>query len=250
MTPHGSRRALPPVLLASLLALVWHAVLFAAAELVPGLDAPHLTSTLVTLCTLPVPLLAAAALGNWRYSGFAPDRGRPRAVAVTVPLFLVSLVYLVPGGIEGSGETLLRIAVFCLIVGLSEESLWRGVVHRVLARLGRTPAAVWGGVLFGLGHALSGLWFDRPIDDTAFQVASTAAFGFCYAAVRFDLATVWPLVAAHAVYDFAQYGSPGAAPWPVQLAVAAGFVAYGVWRLRRLDRTAVDGRTEPAPQPS
>lgn len=235
------------MLLASVLALLWHAVLFAAAELVPGQDEPHLTATLVTLCTLPVPLSAALAIGDWRYSGLAPVRKRPRAVAVTLPLFLVSVVYLAPG-IEGGSETLLRLAAFCLAVGITEESLWRGVVHRVLARLRRAPAAVWGGVLFGLGHALSAVWFGRPLDDTLFQVVSTAAFGFCYAAVRFDLATVWPLVAAHAVYNFAQIASPGAAPWLVQLAVAAGFVAYGAWRLRRLDRTSADERPAPVPQ--
>jgi hypothetical protein len=91
-------------------------------------------------------------------------------------------------------------------------------------------------VLFGLGHALSGLWFNRDLGDTLFQIVSTAAFGFGYAAVRFDLATIWPLVAAHALYNFTQYASPGAAHWLLQLGVAVGFVGYGIWLLRRLER--------------
>jgi membrane protease YdiL (CAAX protease family) len=221
-------------------------VLFTAAELVPSQDAPHAGATLITLCTLPVPVLAALALRDWRSTGFAPVRTGEPGFWVTVPLFLVSAVYVVPG-IEGGGPELVRLAVFCLVVGVTEESLSRGVAQHVLARLGRVRAAVWVGVLFGLGHALSGLWFGRDLGDTLFQVLSTAAFGFGYAAVRFHLATIWPLVAAHALYDFAQYASPGAAPWQVQLAVAAGFVGYGVWLLRRLDRRASPDEEAAAP---
>nr|WP_277605406.1 CPBP family intramembrane glutamic endopeptidase [Glycomyces sp. L485] len=183
-------------------------------------------------------------MGDWRYTGFAPIRSGVPVFGVTVPLFLVSAVYIVPG-IEGDGETLLRLAVFCLVVGITEESLSRGVVQRALTSVGRLPAAVWVGVLFGLGHALSGLWFGRDLGDTLFQVVSTAAFGFGYAAVRFHLTTVWPLVASHALYNFAQYASPGAAAWPVQAAVAVGFIGYGIWVLRLLDR-----RTEPTEEPA
>ncbi|GAB3647100.1 hypothetical protein GCM10028833_10350 [Glycomyces tarimensis] len=240
------------MLLAAGLTLLWHIVLFTAAELVPGQSRPHLGAALITLCTLPVVVLAAVAMGNWRYSGLAPVDSRPsrrRAVRLVAPLFLVSLVYTVPG-IEGSTETLLYLTLYCLAVGLTEESLSRGVVQRLLAPLGHVPAAVWVGVLFGLGHALSGVWFGRDLGDTLFQVVSTAAFGFGYAATRFHLATVWPLVASHAVYNFSQFASPGAAPWPVQAAVAAGFIAYGIWLLRLLDRHTTpppsNRRTTPA----
>ncbi|WP_170293663.1 MULTISPECIES: CPBP family intramembrane glutamic endopeptidase [Nocardiopsis] len=237
---------MPPLALAAALTLLWHAVLFAAAELVPSQDAPHLGATLITLCTLPVPVLAALAMGGWRHTGFAPIRTGVPGFGVTVPLFLVGAVYAVPG-IEGDGRTLVYLALFCLVVGVTEESLSRGVVQHVLARMGRLPAAVWVGVLFGLGHALSGAWFGRDLGDTLFQVLSTAAFGFGYAAVRFHLATIWPLVAAHALYNFVQYASPGAAPWPVQLGVAAGFVCYGLWLLRRLDHRSIPDEEAPAP---
>ncbi|GAB3227295.1 hypothetical protein GCM10027447_18250 [Glycomyces halotolerans] len=238
MPPREHTSRTRSLLLAAGLTLLWHVALFGAAELIPDQSRPHLGAALVTLCTLPVLVLAALVMGNWRYSGLAPVGPRPPASRTTrllSPLFLVSLVYVVPG-IEGGAEVLLYLAFYCLVVGLIEESLSRGLVQRLLAPLGHVPAAVWVGILFGLGHALSGLWFGRELGDTLFQVVSTAAFGFGYAAARFHLATVWPLVAAHAVYNFSQFASPGAAPWQVQAAVAVGFVAYGIWLLRLLGR--------------
>jgi hypothetical protein len=94
------------------------------------------------------------------------------------------------------------------------------------------------GVLFGLGHALSALWFNRPWDDSLVQVISTTAFGFGYAALRWHLATIWPLAFLHAMDDFFQLRSPGGAPLWWQAAVAVFFVAYGWWLLRRPARTA------------
>ena len=246
MSRRDSTSSSRPLTLAAALTLLWHAVLFTGAEHVPSQDAPHLGATLITLCTLPVSVLAALAMRDRRSTGFAPIRTVESGFWITMPLFLVSAVYVVPG-IEGGGAALARLAVYCLVVGITEESLSRGVVQHVLAPLGRLRAAVWVGVLFGLGHALSGLWFGRDLGDTLFQVLSTAAFGFGYAAVRFHLATIWPLAAAHALYNFAQYASPGAAPWQVQLGVAAGFVCYGAWLLRRLDRRASPDEKAPAP---
>ncbi|GIG70058.1 hypothetical protein Pen01_63530 [Phytomonospora endophytica] len=226
------------IALAAGLTVLWHAILFASAELVPVFDAAYLSTTLINLSTAPVALVAAFVLGDWRLTGFAPTPAHaaasPRAgrILLVLPLFAVNLVYLAQG-FEGDAETLLRLAGLCLAVGIAEESLSRGVVQHVLGGLPPARTAIAVGVLFGLGHALSGAWFETPVEDVAFQVVSTTAFGFGYAAARFHLATIWPLVAAHALDDQLQLASPGAAPWPVQLAVAVAFVAYGWWLLRR-----------------
>ncbi|HEY1177739.1 MAG TPA: CPBP family intramembrane glutamic endopeptidase [Phytomonospora sp.] len=237
MTPRRPAAVPAAIALAAGLTVLWHAVLFASAELVPVFDEPYLSTTLINLSTVPVALAAAFALRDWRLTGFAPTPAhvpasprRTRALLV-LPLFAVNLVYLAQG-FEGGPETLLRLAGLCLAVGIAEESLSRGVVQHVLGGMSPMATAACVAVLFGLGHALSGAWFEAPLEDVAFQVVSTTTFGFGYATARFHLATVWPLVAAHALDDHLQLASPGAAPWPVQLAVAVGFVAYGWWLLR------------------
>jgi hypothetical protein len=108
------------------------------------------------------------------------------------------------------------------------------VNQHVLARLGPTRAAVWVGVLFGLGHAVSALWFGRPWDDTVAQVVSTTAYGFGLAALRWHLGTIWPLVVLHASDNVVQLRSPGAAPLWWQAVIALLFVGYGWWLIRRL----------------
>jgi hypothetical protein len=127
---------------------------------------------------------------------------------------------------------------------VAEESLSRGVNQYVLSRLGVVRATIWVAVRFGLGHLVSGLWFDRPGDDTLAQVVSTTAYGFGLAAMRWRLATVWPLAGLHTADNFAQLRSPGAAPLWWQAAIAVLFVAYRGWLLRSAglgERPAVDG---------
>jgi membrane protease YdiL (CAAX protease family) len=145
------------------------------------------------------------------------------------------------GGLSGSATVLISSAVTMLTVGLAEETVSRGLVQRLLQPRGPAVAAVWVGVLFGLGHLLSGLWFERPLDDVAFQVGNTAAYGFCLAAVRWHVGTLWPLVVLHALVDVTSINSPGALPFAVQCVIVVLLVGYGGWLLRRLGRADQTG---------
>jgi uncharacterized protein len=218
-----------PLLRAAALTLLWHLVLFAAAFGLPELGVPlpgHPGAAVVSLVAALVPVAVLV-----RGRGRAPwlRRVLPRRPWLLLPVVLVSAGYLAPG-IEGSTSALASTAVAALAVALSEELLGRGVVQDALAPLGPRRQVLWVGLLFGLGHALSGAVFGRPLDDTVAQVVSTAAFGAGFAALRLHTGTIWPLVVLHAAYNWCQLVSPGAAPWPWQLAVAVGF-AGGAWAL-------------------
>ena len=153
----------------------------------------------------------------------------PRRPWLLLPVLPVCGSYPVPG-MGGGSDVLLPTAVFMLAVALSEELLSRGVVQDVLAPLGPRRQVLWVGLLFGQGHALSAAVFGRPLDDTLAQVVSAAALGAGFAALRSHVGTIWPLVVLHALSNWCQAVSPGAAPWPWQLAVAVGFAA-GAWVL-------------------
>lgn len=224
-----------PVGVAAGLTLAWHIMLFALAELVGGLSTswfPDLGSALVNAGTAAGILVLAAWMGWWRGAALG-WRGPDRAWWWCLPILAVTVSYAAPG-ITGSVTVLVSTAVTMLAVGIAEESLSRGVNQYVLGRLGVLRAAVWVGVLFGLGHALSALWFGRPWDDTVAQVVSTTAYGFGLAALRWHLGTIWPLVLLHASDNFVQLRSPGAAALWWQAVVALFFVAYGWWLIRRL----------------
>jgi uncharacterized protein len=221
-----------PLAAAVALELAWHAVLFLTDGVLPplGTDAwPDLGATVVNAVAVLVPLAVIARQGWWREPWLR--RLRPRRARLLAPALAVALLPLA-AGLEGGTGALVSSAGLFLVLGTSEELLSRGVVQRTLQALPPVPRAAWVGLLFGLGHVLSAVWFGRPLDDSVSQVISATAFGIGYAGLRMHVVAVWPLAVLHGLDDWTSVNSPGALPWPVQLAIAAGWVAYGL-RLAR-----------------
>ena len=231
-----------PLTLALAATLVWHALLFAVDDLLPPLAPdwfPDLGAAVVNL------VLAGLIVGlicwlRWQRETALVWRRPDRSWWLLTPLLAEALVHLT-GGLSGSATMLLSSAITMLTVGLAEETLSRGLVQRLLSPRGPAVAAVWVGLLFGFGHLLSGLWFERPLDDVAFQVVNTAAYGFCLAALRWHVGTLWPLVVLHALVDVTSINSPGALPFAVQCLIVVLLVGYGWELLRRLRRADEPG---------
>ncbi len=228
-----------PILTAVVLTMVWHVVLFALAEALAPLQPhwfPDLGYTLINLGAAAVPVGLILWLG-WTRSAALIWRRPDRSWWLLTPLALEAVSYSLDG-VVGTARELLSTAILCIAIGISEESLSRGLVQRVLAVLGPVRAAVWVGVLFGAGHTLSGIWFSRPMGDTIFITINAAAFGFACAALRWHLRTIWPLAAVHALGDFFQLVSPGNLPFAVRVVYLLGFIGYGWWLLKRLHEGA------------
>jgi membrane protease YdiL (CAAX protease family) len=236
------------MLIAVLLTLVWHAVLFALADPLAPLQPhwfPDVGYALIDLGAAAVPIGLILWLGWTRTAGLTwrrPDR----SWWLLTPLVLEALSYTVHGVVGSAGE-LVSGAVLYTALGISEEAISRGLVQRVLAGLGPVRAAVGTGLLFGAGHILSGIWFSHPVGDTIYIGINAAAFGFAFAALRRQLQTIWPLAAVHGLGDFTQILSPGNLPFTVRVAYMLAFVGYGWWLLRRLPggATALPSDTTP-----
>lgn len=223
-----------PILTAVLLTLAWHAVQFALADAIASLQPhwfPDLGYTLINLGSAAVPIGLILWLG-WTRSAGLIWRRPDRSWWLVTPLVLEALSYSIPG-VVGSARELLSAAVLYTALGISEESISRGLVQRVLAVFGPVRAAVGVALLFGAGHTLSGLWFSHPMGDTIFISINAAAFGFGCAALRWHLRTIWPLVAVHALGDFLQILSPGNLPFGVRAAYLLAYIGYGWWLLKR-----------------
>lgn len=216
------------VLVAAAVTVAWHGVLFAAAERLPplGTDAwPDTGATVVNLLAALVPVAVLVRYGWWRASWLR--RPRPLQAALLVPAVVFSLLPLAQG-LEGTTTALLSSALLFLCLGFSEELLSRGVVQELLGGLAPVARVLVVGLLFGLGHVLSAMWFGRPVGDSVFQVISAATFGVGYAALRLRTDAIWPLMLLHGLGDWTQINSPGAVPWPLQLLEAVLWVGYGV----------------------
>ena len=240
-----------PILSAVLLTLAWYVVLFALAEALASWDPhwfPDLGYTLINLGAALVPIGLIVWLG-WARSAGLIWRRPDRSWWLLAPLVLEAVSYSLDG-VVGSARELLSAAVLYTALGISEETLSRGLVQRVLTVLGPVRAAVGVALLFGAGHTLSGLWFAKALEDTIFLTINAGAFGFVCAALRWHLRTIWPLVGVHALGDFLQILSPGNLPFGVRVAYLFSFIGYGWWLLRRLPKDAarvtlrMDGQRE------
>lgn len=239
-----------PILGAVSISLAWYAVLFTPADTTSSWQPhwfPDLGYTLINLGAAAVPIGVIIWLG-WTRSAGLVWRRPDRSWWLVTPLVLEALSYGLHG-LEGSARVLLSAAVLYAALATSEEALSRGLVLRVLAVLGPVRAAVGVGVLFGLGHTLSGLWFEKDLIDTIFLTFNAGAFGFVCAALRWHLRTIWPLVFVHGLGDFVQILSPDYLPFAVRGGYLLSFIGYGWWLLRRLPEDAsaftskVDGGT-------
>ena len=95
------------------------------------------------------------------------------------------------GGLPGSSAQFFGSAVLFLALGLNEELLYRGVVQHATNTLGAVRSVAWVGLLFGLQHAGTGIFFGRSLYDAGSMVVSSSASGAAYAAVRLRIGTIW-----------------------------------------------------------
>lgn len=202
-------------------------------------------------------LVVIAALRWWRQSGLAvradPAGLRLFGWIVIVPLLIVgglwSYIATQSDGtprIPGFGT----IALLAILIGVFEETLFRGVLfHGLRQRLGPGAAVVMSALLFGGFHLVNAV-FGQSLFLTVIQIATATALGLFLAAIVLQTRTIWPAVALHALWDAYALSvplavaimpidpqgpqpSPGVASLfiPALLSLAS-FVIYRRWRRR------------------
>jgi membrane protease YdiL (CAAX protease family) len=148
-----------------------------------------------------VVVAATAVLGWWRETGLTDTwRQRPLALLAAAPPVLVWLV-ATPLLVTGPARWGLLPILLPLValVGISEELSCRGLVLYGLRRLGPLGAGLGTAAIFGLLHLIN--LTARPLGPTSLQVLAAFQVGLLFAALRLRMGTLWPVVAAHALFD-------------------------------------------------
>ncbi|MEU2913424.1 CPBP family intramembrane glutamic endopeptidase [Streptomyces massasporeus] len=222
----------------------WHLVLFAVAFTLPSIG--FAGPVLVNLAACVVPLAVVARLRWWRAPWLATLW--PRRPWLLAPACLVICLELTRG-VEGSAGTLAASALLMLSVGISEELYARGVMQELLRALSPWSLTLWIGLLFGLGHVLSGVVFGRSPDYIAFQVVHATVFGFLLAALRLHTVSIWPLALLHALSNWINSNSPGELPVWWEVARLLALTGYGAVLVRTSTReralSLAAGRPDP-----
>ncbi len=124
-------------------------------------------------------------------------------VAAAIPIALL-IYYLIAEPATVSMPSIVSICV-CLMAGISEEGLYRGVVASYVMRQTITKKKIWptmliSSILFALIHLLN-ILVGAPIDMTLFQVLSAFVLGLFLCALFLRSGSLIPPIIFHALYD-------------------------------------------------
>jgi uncharacterized protein len=178
------------------------------------------------------------SLGGWQRAGFRPfDRSRLWVYALA---FVPAIVNLAFGVKNAPLSILLGWLVVSLSAAVVEEGIYRGLILHALLPRGAWQAALISAGLFSLAHGLNVFAGYTPAY-VLLQVAYTFAIGFCFAAMLLRGGSLWPLVLAHTLINFAGFLAlpRGSASGVDAISVAVTFTyvviftAWGAWLLRR-----------------
>lgn len=155
-------------------------------------------AALVILTALTLALVAWLKL--WREAGYTA----PSAWCALPLLIFPALVTIVPPLVQGvNQEAMANIAMLSLayvLVGLHEETLYRGVMIHLLRHFSPMRITLLTAVLFGVSHMTNLIVRSNPALVLA-QGVGAFCFGVAYAALRLRTNTIWFLIALHAIHD-------------------------------------------------
>jgi len=124
------------------------------------------------------------------------------------------------------------------LTGYMEETMWRGVVLRVLRPTGTMQAVLIGSLLCGAAH-LSNIMFRESAALVAAQALGSFCGGIGYAALRLQTNAIWPVTALHMAGDL--IASIGALPKiPTLVTHDVIMLAIGLYLLRRNNNYTID----------
>ena len=239
MTEDAHRRApvRHPWLCALAVALCWRLAVYATSTGLPALAPaafPDLGAVVVNAVACLVPLAVVARLGWWRLPWLATVR--PRRWWPLVPLVALYAGRLAYGWDLGPARAL-DVTALVLVAATSEELYSRGVDQELLRAVAPLWRAVGVGLLFGVGHALSGVVFGRDLGYVAFQVPHAVVQGFALAAARVRVVSIWPLVLVHALSNLLVLAEPaGAVPDAWEAFELAAVLVTGLLLVRAAGR--------------
>ncbi len=200
-------------------------------------------------------LAAVARAGTRREVGLcAPVSARSLLLAWLPALYIAAGLGLAAHAGLPAPATTGWILFNTLLVGFSEELMFRGVLLRALRHALPVWPAVWlTSLAFGAIHSLN-VFITGDLRAALLQ--STAAFlsGLIFIALRLRTGSLWPGIVVHGLWDFATFllvanAAAGAADGPHEIRGAALLAPVllvlpnalcGLWLMRRIATTHAD----------
>lgn len=148
-----------------------------------------------------------------------------------VILALLLVVYTLVGNLASDVAptadwpiVLIKVFFLCIMVGIYEEGIFRGVLLGcLLPRMGKNKAGVFGAVfiasaIFGIAHvSFSEALSPMVLSQLVLKFLQSGMLGIFFCGLAVSTGNIWPGVFAHAFWDFALMGSSGVFEDPFEI---------------------------------
>lgn len=164
-------------------------------------------------------------------------RGSSRMVLYFLPLIIVKIPYLFYG-IENDADKIIALIYFTIVIGVSEEIYFRGIIlRRLLDSFTIKQSIIISALFFAMAHAsqaFSGIGMIMVV----LTVVNALIFGIITAELLLITESIIPLIIWHILYDFINWSSfAGGLTKVVIIAVeSAIIIAYACYLWIRLPK--------------
>lgn len=140
---------------------------------------------------------------KWASFGFKPVMAK-RNWLYYLPLLAILIVVCFQGFEHTPIATIAFYVGFAALVGFVEESIYRGIMIKILLPLGIIPAILTSSVLFSLTHILN-LLSGQSMGQTILQLVYALLTGIVLAQLFIKIGSIYPLILFHTVHNLIQF---------------------------------------------
>ncbi|WP_342560567.1 type II CAAX endopeptidase family protein [Psychrobacillus sp. FSL W7-1457] len=140
---------------------------------------------------------------KWTYFGFKRVVIRKSWYSY-FPLFLILIVLCFQGFSFQPIETIIFFVGFAILVGFVEESIYRGIMIKILLPLGMLPAILTSSILFSVTHMLN-LLSGQSLGQTGLQLIYSLLIGIVLAQLFVKTENIYPLILFHGLHNLLQF---------------------------------------------
>lgn len=151
-------------------------------------------------------LVAVILVTGWRDLRFEVPKPMSSLRIMWLPALYI-LMFLGLAAVIGLPplHLMLMILLSTVFVGLSEETMFRGILFQALrTRVKLWPAMIWTSVLFGSVHILNALTTGELLN-AMLQAFTATLSGFAFMAILVRTGSIWPAIIYHALWDFGTF---------------------------------------------
>ncbi|HJF32174.1 MAG TPA: CPBP family intramembrane metalloprotease [Sporosarcina psychrophila] len=145
--------------------------------------------------------------GKWTSFGFEVGEVRTNWLYY-LPLLAILVILCFQGFDYVPIETIAFYVGFATLVGFVEESIYRGIMIKILLPLGIVPAILTSSLLFSLTHVLN-LLSGQSIGQTVLQLVYAFLIGIVLAQLFIKNGSIYPLILFHTLHNLIQFLGKG-----------------------------------------